>query len=186
MSDAMGFLLGGSVPSAKFDTAGTTVGGPITEEPELRQQIDYDTDEPAVWKDGKPKMQLVVTVQTNLRDPQNPDDDGTRRFYVRSNLQKAVAQAVRQAGAKSLEVGGVLNVTYTGDGPKTNPKFNAPKLYSATYTPPAEGFLAAPVAEEAAPVAAAPAAEQIPAGFTPEVWAAMTPEAKAALAALQK
>jgi hypothetical protein len=41
-------------------------------------------------------------------------------------------------------VGGVLSVTYVADGQKTNPKFAAPKQYSATYTPAAAAELNQP------------------------------------------
>ncbi|OZE88058.1 hypothetical protein CH304_00365 [Rhodococcus sp. 15-649-1-2] len=190
--DATNFLLGNGIASAKFEAIGTTVGGVITEEPEMRQQTNFDTDLPDFWPDGKPKMQLVVTVQTDLRDPQDPEDDGQRRFYVRANLQKAVAAAVRKAKATALEVGGTLQVTYSADGPKSNPKFNAPKIYTAVYTPPAANFLADTPTEDT-PAASTPATTTAPAagddtpppGFPADAWASLTPEAKAAMKNLQ-
>lgn len=132
--DADDFLMGGGIPSAKFPAVGTTVTGRITEKPTVQQQKDYTTEQPKFWDDGSPMMQLVVTVATSERDPEITDDDGTRRIYVKGNLKTAVASAVRAAGARGLEVGGVLAVTYTGDGEKKNPKFNAPKLFSVVYT----------------------------------------------------
>lgn len=188
-TEATNFLLGGGVPSAKFEAIGTTVGGVITEEPEMRQQNDFDANEPAFWPDGKPKMQLVVTVQTDLRDPEVQDDDGQRRFYVRANLQKAVAAAVRKAKASALEVGGTLQVTYSADGAKSNPRFNAPKLYTATYTPPAANFLASTPDDTQAAAAAPTAAagdDTPPAGFPADAWAGLSAEAKAAMRALNK
>lgn len=137
MSNADDFLMGGGVTSAKFEVPGTTVGGPILRQPEVQQQRDYSTGEAKFWDDGKPMQQLAVQVQTDQRDPEQPDDDGVRAFYIKGNMLKAVREAVRKAGAKGLETGGHLAITYTGDGEAKKRGFNPPKLYSATYTPPA-------------------------------------------------
>jgi hypothetical protein len=177
------FLLGGSVPSAKFPTPGTTVSGRITERPTVEQQRDYTTGELKWWEDGKPQQQLVVTVATDLRDPEVQDDDGTRRFYVKGQMKNAVAQAVRAAGARGLEVGGVLTVTYSGDGERKNPRFNAPKNFTAQYVPAAAAELNTP---EPPAGATAGAGAGIP-GLTPEqIAAAMANPATAALIAQQQ
>ena len=63
-TDPNGWLMSGGVGSAKFDAHGDCVNGTITETPELRQQTDFDTGAPLFWDDGKPKMQLVVTLAT--------------------------------------------------------------------------------------------------------------------------
>jgi hypothetical protein len=131
------FLMGGGIPSAKFDTIGTTVSGTIATRPEVVQQTDLDTGEPKFWNDGKPMMQLAVTIQTELRDPEIPDDDGKRKFYVKAKLLEAVRAAIRTAGAKGLDVGGVLTVAYVADGEVKKRGHNPPKIYSATYQPPA-------------------------------------------------
>lgn len=178
------FLLGGSVPSAKFPVIGTTVAGRITTPPTVEQQRDYTTGEAKFWDDGKPQMQLVVTLATNLRDPQISDDDGTRRLYVKGQLKNAVAQAVRAAGARGLEVGGLLEVTYARDGERKNPRFNAPKEYTATYVPAAAAELHTP--DTAVPPGVNPHTGEItggPAvGLTPQQYAAA--QANPATAAL--
>ncbi|QNJ58285.1 hypothetical protein SEA_ELLIE_61 [Mycobacterium phage Ellie] len=162
-NDSYGFLGGGGPASAKFKSHGDTVGGVITVEPEQRQQTDLNTNEPLVWKDGSPRMQLVVTVQTDLNDPEVEDDDGLRRLFVKGEMRKAVQKAVIAAGARGLDVGGELNVTYVGDGEKKG-NLTPPKLYSATYAKPANPNAAAP---------AQPAAEGLPEGMTPEVYEAL-------------
>lgn len=182
------FLLGGSVPSAKFPVPGTTVVGRITERPPVEQQRDYTTGEAKFWEDGKPQMQLVVTLATELRDPEIQDDDGTRRVYVKGQMKNAVAQAVRAAGAKGLEVGGVLSVTYARDGVAKNPRFNAPKEYTAQYVAAAAAELNTPdpgVAQQPAQYQAAPVATPSPVpGLTAEQLAvAMANPATAALLA---
>lgn len=138
------FLLGGSVPSAKFPTIGTSISGRITERPTVEQQRDFTSGEAKFWDDGKPQLQLVVTLSTAEYDPANPDDDGTRRIYVKGQMKNAVAQAVRAAGARGLEIGGILSVTYARDGVAKNPRFNAPKEYSAQYTAAAAAELHTP------------------------------------------
>lgn len=129
------FLMGGSVTSAKFESINDSVTGTIVEEPEVRQQTDLDTGLPKTWPDGRPMMQLVVTLQTELHE--DADDDGLRRVYVKGkSLTEAVRDAVRKAGAKGLEVGGRLQVVYVGDGEVKKRGFNPPKLYLAQYARP--------------------------------------------------
>ena len=201
--DAQGFLMGNSIPGAPMKDIGTTVGGMITEPAAMQQQRDFTSGELKVWTDGGAQMQLVVTVQTDLRDPEISEDDGRRRFYVKGELKKAVAQAVRVARADGLAVGGILTVTYTGDGTASGRGMNPPKLYSATYTAPtaaaAASFLKAPApaadpwnpAEPAAPAPAAtgfphvPAGPARPANIPEAVWATLNPETKAAMVQLQ-
>ncbi|WP_328920680.1 hypothetical protein OG911_28165 [Streptomyces sp. NBC_00208] len=158
-------LMGGGGPaSAKFPTIGHTVSGRITVQPTTEQQRDFDTDKPLFWDDGKERWQIVVTLATSERNPGNPEDDGTRRLFLKSNLQKAVAQAVRASGAPGLEVGGELTVTYTANGEQPNPRKAAPKLYAAKYTPAATAILhtpePAPAAQHSAPVAQPAPAQQ--------------------------
>jgi hypothetical protein len=187
-TDPNAWLMGGSVPSAKFETHGDTVTGVITDTPEVRPQTDFDSGQPLFWDDGKPKMQLVVTLATDQRDPGNADDDGTRRVYVKGKLQQAVAQAVRKAGAKGLEVGGTLTVTYVGDDEPKRKGMSGAKLYTAEYTAAASAFLAtgelpAPAAPTAAPSVPPTAPQSNPAAAA--ALANLTPEQIQALLAQQ-
>lgn len=199
-NDSYGFFGGGSAYFG-FPTLGTSITGTIAEEPETRQQSDPATGELKTFKNGDPMTVLVVTLQTDLRDPQIVDDDGKRSVWLSSKGQKqAVGKALRDAKAKGLDVGGTLSLAYTADGEKSNPAFNAPKIFQAHYVPAAnvsESYFAAetnvataaapfstliaPVATPA-PIAAAPA--NLPPGMTPEVWNGLTPEARTALSAL--
>ncbi|MYX16881.1 hypothetical protein GTY67_26390 [Streptomyces sp. SID8374] len=199
------FLMGGGgAPSAKFPTPGTVLSGRITERPTVEQQRDIKDGSKKFWGDGNPMMQLVVTVQTDERDPQNEEDDGRRRLFVKGQLKNAIADAVRTAGARGLEVGGTLTVTYTHDGTATQRGFSPPKQYTAQYvaaaanalhTPdpgtaaPQQQYTAPPAAQQYTPPAPAPAAAPpaaIP-GLTPEqLQAAMANPATAALIAQQQ
>jgi len=210
MTDANDFLMGGGVASAKFAAIGASVSGTICRPPEIQQQTDFTTGEPKFWEDGKPRQQLQVQLQTTERDPEVDHDDGVRAVYVKGQMQKAVREAVKKSGAKGLEIGGTLTVTYIGDGVAT--RGSAPKQYTATYIPaasaaaneflnqgeqPAQASAPAPAAAPASPwanqgpqpawsqpapqpAAAAPA----PAGVSPETIAALaqlTPEQRALL-----
>jgi hypothetical protein len=130
------WLLSTGIRSASFQNVGDSVVGFIVHQPEVQQQRDFETGEPKFWSDGNPMMQLRVVLQTEVRDPEDPEDSGERALYVRGNMQRAVAQAVRQAGAKGLEVGGKLLIKYSGDGKATRRGLNAPKLYEARYRQP--------------------------------------------------
>lgn len=171
-----------SATSAKFETPGTAVTGRITSDPQVQQQKDFTTGALKFWDDGNPMVQLQVILATDQRDPAIPDDDGSRAVYVKGQMQKAVGEAVRKAGAKYLEVGGTLTVTYTGNGEAKQRGMNAPKLYSASYTAPAAGDQAqffgtdqpgAATQAAAATVAASDKPAAPAAQFTPEQLAAM-------------
>ena len=191
-TSANDLLMGAGVPGVKFPEPGTSITGVICAEPEARQQTDFSTGEGLTWPSGDPKMQIVVRLQTQLRD--NPDDDGIRALYIKGkSLTTAVRDAVRKTGANGLEVGGTLTVTYTGDGTSEHKGINPPKLYTAAYTPPAAaaindtlGLSATPQAAGQAPttaptVAAPAAAPAAPAAAAPPAQAAVTPEVLAAL-----
>lgn len=187
-NDIDNFLLGGGGASAKFDNPGDTITGTV-ESAEVKDQTDIQSGKPLLWDDGSPRKQLVVRLQTALRD--DSDDDGVRAVYVKGakkagsrSLHDAVASAVRAAGAKSLEVGGTLTVTHDGTEASQTRGYNDRKLYSASYVAPdrasgAGGFLGttpapAPVAAPptAPPVAAPQAQVAAPAGSTAEQLAA--------------
>lgn len=156
--DPNSILMGGGVTSAKFDGIGVSVTGTI-EDVTASQQTDFTSGEPKTWPNGDPMMQVVVTLATSQRDPSVTDDDGLRKVYVKGkSLTNAVRDAVRRAGAKGLEVGGTLTVTYTGDGPQEKRGINPPKLYAAEYGQPDRAAAANAAlglaAEQPAPVAA--------------------------------
>jgi hypothetical protein len=128
------FLLGGTkVPSAKFEKVGDEYTLTITEEPELKQQTDYDDGTPLVWADGSPRLQLVVTGQIDESQRDGGDDDGMRRYYLKGESQKAAGQALRDAGVKTLAINGKLWMKFTGE--EKNGK-KVKKLYKAAYKAP--------------------------------------------------
>jgi|GEM_PF-2029980 len=123
---------------AKWPTIGTTYAGEITANPEVRQRRDIGTGEPLTWKDGNPQQEIIVTIKTEQRDPEKPDDDGTRKVVIKAwgPQMNELKRAVQAAGATDLQVGGRFSMTYKADGQASNPGFNAPKLFEMSYQPP--------------------------------------------------
>jgi hypothetical protein len=63
------------------------------------------------------------------------ESDGRQSF---SALTRAIAKAVKDAGAKAIEVGAELRVKHHELGTQNDPKKDAPKLYEASYKAPAK------------------------------------------------
>lgn len=135
MTDANAFLLASGIRSHKFDTIGSTAKGTI-ESLDMQQQRSIDDGAPLYWDDAKtqPKMQLRIVLVTDDRDGE--DDDGRRAIYVRGQMQQAVRDAIKAAGADKIEEGGTLAVQYTADGEPPKRGMNAPKIYKAQYKTP--------------------------------------------------
>lgn len=190
------WLTGGG-KSAKLENIGESIGGDIIDDPQMMQQRDYETGDPIVYADGNPAMQMVIRLQTTLRDPADPEDDGIRCVYVKGQLKSALMSAMRSSGDKVPRRGGQLTVTLTGLEPtqlKNGRPGNAKKIHAVQYTPPraaaAAGYLAAdsarpaqtgavatPPASSAAPPA--PQWPDCPTGIDPGAWKQMTATQKA-------
>ena len=186
-------LSGNNGNAFPFETIGDTVTGSILSMEE-QQQTDLQTGLPKRFDNGQPMMMYKVRLQTQLRDPQNPVDDGVRSIYLRGSMKpesqsslSAVITAVQQAtGSTNLQTGGLLALSYVGNGQARQRGFNAPKLYAAKYQAPTMNL-----ATQSAPVQPAPAQpmqapiQQVPqpmqapiqqvqpAGLSPEMIAAM-------------
>jgi hypothetical protein len=65
------------------------------------QQTDFDSGDPLHWDNGDPRMESVVIVETDLRDPEIENDDGTRALHLRGGNYK-VAEGQGVAGEKAL------------------------------------------------------------------------------------
>lgn len=128
------FLLAGGVPSAKFPNVGTLVKGVVVSS-EVTQQTTLDGT-PKTFDNGDPMRQVVITLQTDERDPSIDGDDGQRKLYVKSQMTAAVREALRNADAK-LEVGGVLAVKFDSEEPNKKAGLSPKKVYVAQYKPPA-------------------------------------------------
>jgi len=132
-TDPNDFLLSSGVPSFKFEKIGDTFRGEIISL-DMQQQKDFTTQAPLFWDDGRPRMQLRIVGVTDERD--NDEDNGQRAIYVKGNMQAAIRDAIKTAGAQKIEVGGTLAVRYSADGEPPKKGLNAPKEYKAKYEPP--------------------------------------------------
>lgn len=138
------FLQGSNGKSFAFEAVGDTVSG-MVKSFDLRQQTNLDDGTLAFWPDGKPRMMVVVNLQTELRD--DDSDDGIRVLYARGGnyqvaegkgaaMTVAIFDAMKRAGKKDFEEGAKLTVQYAGKAVQNNRAYSQAKLYTATYQPP--------------------------------------------------
>jgi len=126
-------LLGAPVVSATFPEIGASVGGTILDVT-TGDQRDPD-GKVRTFENGDVRRQVIVTLQTE--DKEADDDDGRRRLFIKGGMMLSVRRALREIKAPGLRPGGVLAVTYTGDGEQKQKGMNPPKLFAVEYTPPA-------------------------------------------------
>lgn len=136
MSEEVDAILSGGVKSFSFDRIGDEITGVIARS-EVRQQRDFETGDPVTWNDGTAKMQIIVDLETDIRDPQVPFDDGMRRLYIKGNGITALRQAVKASQSPGLLDGGKLSMKFAAEGTAPRKGMNAPKLFEAKYEPPA-------------------------------------------------
>lgn len=181
--------------SWKFTNPGDTHTGTITEVSDARQATEYGSNELAYWdkERTRPKMQVAVTLDTAERDPQDANDTGKRTLWVvedgrSGSILSAIRQAVHQAGAGTIDIGGQLTVTFSGFDPNSKNPANPRKVYSASYVPPAPagGMFTnqAPVQPAAPAPAPAPAAPAQPVAPAPAAQPVATPATPAPVPAV--
>ena len=117
---SLGELLAGNSAKAYFGAnsqPGDTVTG-VIEKIETTQVNDFQTKQPAFWNDGRPKEQIHVIIQPQLRDPSVDDDDGRRSLWIKGwGIQlKAFRDACRQAGVKIPKPGDTITERFVGLG----------------------------------------------------------------------
>ena len=129
LPDYNDLLTGKSVPSISFKDAkvGDSFSGIIVEA-ETAQVRNYDSGELEFWDDGKPKLQIVVTLDTEYGD--GAEDDGQRKVYLFGQKLQATREALKKADMQKLELGSKFTITYSGTKPASNKKYNDVKLYS--------------------------------------------------------
>jgi hypothetical protein len=133
VTDANELLMGSGAKSCKFDNLGDTWVGTIVDQPTAKQMTKYQSTELDFWPSGDPKMQVVVPLQTDVRDPADPADNGRRVLFIPPRMMQPIRDAIILRGAKGLAIGGRLAVRWssgTGHGEGN------PKQYSAEYEPP--------------------------------------------------
>jgi len=129
-------LSGASVPSLSFkDTqVGEGYTGTIVDLRTVQVRNYEDPTKLEFWDDGKPKLQIEVTLSTSYADPSDPDDDGRRRVFLFGQKLKATKDEMAKKGMKKLEIGSTFKITLSGTKPSQNKRYNDVKLYAIELT----------------------------------------------------
>jgi hypothetical protein len=103
-----------------------------------RESRDPVTMEVKRYNDGNAMMDLVVTLQTTMR--QHNDDDGLRRVFVRWRGTDKInlESAVQRAGDRFVRNGAWMRVKYVGLGDPGRGGLSAPKVFEFDYRAPNE------------------------------------------------
>jgi hypothetical protein len=201
-----GLFANESVPYAPFKTVGAAYEGTVVRTSRQQQTAyvpkkkrDEGVQGEPLWWDPKtmtkPKWVYIVTVQTDLRDPAIPGDNGQRSIWIKGKqMEDAVKKAVRESGASrdGILPGGWFGLKFTHETPTESDgeEVSPTKHYAATYRPPEPGateIVAGPASADpwAQPQNAfptdnpwgttspAPAPSARPTGPTPEAQAAV-------------
>lgn len=161
--DANALLMGGGIKSInwKNNPVGYTVIGTITETPKVEQMKKFNSDELDFWPSGDPKMQILVTLQTDQRDPADQEDDGKRRLHISPRMMAPVREAVQRVGAKGLEIGGRLAVRRVGGTGAVGDPFTFAAEYGAPTVDPGSLLGSQPAQAPISPAPAVPAAPML-------------------------
>ena len=106
----------------------------------IEQQRDFDSNAPLEWDNGDPRMESVVVVQTDLRDPDSDDDNGERALHLRGGNyeaaegtglagEKALLEAIKKSGLR-CEKGVKITARITGMAKPTGRGRNPAKLWT--------------------------------------------------------
>lgn len=156
---------------SKDTPPGTTITGTITDAA-MKQVTKFGSTEPAYFQSGDPKMQVILTLKTDLHD--DVDDDGTRAAYIKlwGSQKAALAKAIETAGcAKASQIlipGTIFKATFHGKENRAskNGSFTE-NVYSYQLQKGAPVGIDQAIAQPAAPAAqvaaAAPATQAAPA-----------------------
>lgn len=169
-------LFGGGAPSISLKTIGEFVEGPVVDKGVVHK-TKFGTQDKEYYKDGNPIWQLVLSIQTNLRDPERHGDDGVRRIFASPQLKVEIAKALKSANMTSLPLGARLRITFVREVPSAgggSPK----KEYSVVFTAPADAAIAESIPVTPVQVAAPVQAANPLAGLSPELLAALAAQMK--------
>lgn len=97
------------------------------------------SDELDTWDDGSAKLQIVIELQTDLRDPESDDDDGKRTLRSgpystrgKRNIIDATREALKVAGAPGLEHGAEYAIRWSGGAGRSGD----PRTFDVAYRRP--------------------------------------------------
>jgi hypothetical protein len=114
------------------------------------QQRDFDTSALLEWDNGEPRMESVVVLETDLRDPEMEHDDGKRALHLRGGNyevaegtgvsgEKALLEAIQRSGMR-CEAGVKITAKITGMAKVTGRGRNPAKLWTIEMERPASAI----------------------------------------------
>ena len=124
-------LAGSGSPSLSFKDSevGDSYEGTISELRAVQVRNYEDPTKLEFWDDGKPKMQIEITLDTAYADAADSDDDGKRRVFLFGQKLRAAKEELAKKGFKTFEMGMDFKITLTGTKPSQNKRYNDVKLY---------------------------------------------------------
>jgi hypothetical protein len=137
LPDPNDLLVGSSIQSISFKDAkvGDSFTGIITNLRTVEVRNYEDPTKIETWDDGKPKLQIEVTLATEYADGSDPEDDGSRRVFLFGQKLRAAQETLRKMGVKKLPMGSKFTITLSGTKPSTNKRYNDVKLYTIDIEP---------------------------------------------------
>jgi hypothetical protein len=135
--DANALLQGGGSPIIKFARIGDSVTGLLLDA-EVTDQTEPSGKVVVDEKSGKPKKQIIYTLQTDLRDPSIEDDDGVRRVFAKWAIRQAIEEELARQGLEKvgLQANGKLTLTHNATKKSGTVGFSDMKLFEAKYERP--------------------------------------------------
>lgn len=136
------FFSGGGGPKAiswKDAKIGQSYQGIITKV-EVINKTDKKTGAVVMNQYGKPKKIVILTLITDLRDPEIEDDNGLRRMFLQGNASWELRQALRKGGFVKPIKGGRFKQTLSGTKPTEH--YNDQNLFQILYADPTAETLA--------------------------------------------
>lgn len=138
MSNNLDDVLGGAGGTTAFNREtpmGTKFTGTIVDAT-VQQIKDIRDGKPKTWDDGRPQEQIVIRIQTDLRNDE--DDDGIRALYIKTwgVWKSALLEAVQAGGfsklSEALAPGNVFSDEYYADKPAPSAGLSPTKLHRYT------------------------------------------------------
>lgn len=112
---------------------GDVAGGIIFKQERLEERDDDGNPKLNEW--GRPKPLYVTWVITDLRDPNNPEDDGARRIWWKGNSLYELREFLKlNQHLGKPRIGGYIAQKLVGKKPSGKPQ--PMKLHAATYSAP--------------------------------------------------
>lgn len=179
---------GGATAFNKDTPMGTKFTGTIVDAT-VQQIKDIRDGKPKFWDDGRPQEQIVIRIQTDLRNDE--EDDGVRALYIKTwgVWKSALLEAVAQGGfaklSEALAPGNRFSDEYYADKPASSAGLSPTKLHRYEIAKGSPVTLDAAMGEPVnqhtgelspAPAAAAPAPAAAPAAAAPAAAPAGAPD----------